>query len=156
MQGIYPWGPGVKTRCMVMLVMHTALHCCILLGTKLLLLLLLKHRIGPNICQWNFTRNSNILIHENAFENVVWKIAAFCLGINVLRSLIVAKEESPFSMGLFNLMQVHYFYLWISLMEVEIWINRVHDPSQKCVINIKDLYDTCPYLFTEINFSAKT
>ena len=26
--------------------------------------------------QWNFNRNSNIFIQENAFENVVWKMAA--------------------------------------------------------------------------------
>ena len=26
--------------------------------------------------QWNFNRNSNIFIEENAFENVVWKMAA--------------------------------------------------------------------------------
>ena len=29
-------------------------------------------------------RNSFIFIPENAFENVVWKMAAICLGLNVL------------------------------------------------------------------------
>ena len=28
---------------------------------------------------------TNIFIQENAFENVVWKMAAICLGLNVLR-----------------------------------------------------------------------
>ena len=29
-----------------------------------------------NKLQWNFNRNSNIFIHENAFENVVWEMTA--------------------------------------------------------------------------------
>ena len=38
-----------------------------------------------NKLQWNFNRNSNIFIQENAFENVVCEIASICLGLNVLR-----------------------------------------------------------------------
>ena len=37
-----------------------------------------------NKLQWNFNWNSNIFIQENAFENVIWKMAAICLGLNVL------------------------------------------------------------------------
>ena len=29
-------------------------------------------------------RNLHIFIQENAFENVVWKMAAICLGLSVL------------------------------------------------------------------------
>ena len=34
--------------------------------------------------QWNFNRNSNIFIQENALENVVCQMASICLGLNVL------------------------------------------------------------------------
>ena len=37
--------------------------------------------------QWNLKRNSYIFTEENAFENVVWKMAAICLGLNVSMSL---------------------------------------------------------------------
>ena len=37
-----------------------------------------------NKLQWNFNRNSNIFIHENAFENVVCEMASICLGLNEL------------------------------------------------------------------------
>ena len=33
---------------------------------------------------WNFNRNSNIFIQENAFKNVVCEIVAICLGLNML------------------------------------------------------------------------
>ena len=38
-----------------------------------------------NKLQWDFNRNSNIFIQENAFENVVCEMASICLGLNVLR-----------------------------------------------------------------------
>ena len=37
-----------------------------------------------NKFQWNLNRNSSIFIQQNGFENVVWKMAAICLGLNVL------------------------------------------------------------------------
>ena len=37
-----------------------------------------------NKVQWNLNRNWNIFIQENAFENVVWKMSAIFLGLNVL------------------------------------------------------------------------
>ena len=37
-----------------------------------------------NKLQWNFNRNSNIFIQENAFENVVCEMASICLRLNVL------------------------------------------------------------------------
>ena len=38
-----------------------------------------------NKLQWNFNQNSYILIHKNAFENVVGEMTAICLGFNVLK-----------------------------------------------------------------------
>ena len=38
-----------------------------------------------NKLHWNLNRNQYIFIQENAFENVVWKVLAICLGLNVLR-----------------------------------------------------------------------
>ena len=38
-----------------------------------------------NKLQWNFNRNWNIFIQENALENVVCRWQAFCLGHNVLK-----------------------------------------------------------------------
>ena len=46
---------------------------CRLVGTKSLL--------EPMLGQWNVNRN---LIQENPFENVVWKMAAIFLGLNML------------------------------------------------------------------------
>ena len=40
-----------------------------------------------NKLQWNFNQNSCISIQENAFENVVCKMVAICLCLNVLRAL---------------------------------------------------------------------
>ena len=37
-----------------------------------------------NIFQWNFNQSSYIFVHENAFEKVYRKMAAICLGLNVL------------------------------------------------------------------------
>ena len=37
-----------------------------------------------NKTQWNLNRNLYIFIQENAFENIVWKMAAFCVGLNLL------------------------------------------------------------------------
>ena len=39
-----------------------------------------------NKLQWNLKRNSYIFIEENALENVVWKMASICLGLNVLKA----------------------------------------------------------------------
>ena len=38
-----------------------------------------------NKLQWNFKRNSYILIQDNGFENVVCEITTICLGLNVIR-----------------------------------------------------------------------
>ena len=43
-----------------------------------------------NKLQWNFNRNSNIFIQENALENVVCKMASICLGLNVSNILALA------------------------------------------------------------------
>ena len=37
-----------------------------------------------NKLQWNFNRNSNIFIQENALENVVCEMVSICLGLSVL------------------------------------------------------------------------
>ena len=36
-----------------------------------------------NKLQWNFNRNSNIFIQENAFESVACKMVAILPGLNV-------------------------------------------------------------------------
>ena len=39
--------------------------------------ILLIGPLGTNFSEiWNFNRNSNIFVQENAFENAVWKMAA--------------------------------------------------------------------------------
>ena len=40
-----------------------------------------------NKLQWNFNRNSDIFIEENALANVVCEMASICLGLNVLRGV---------------------------------------------------------------------
>ena len=56
-----------------------------------------------NKLQWNFNRNSNILIRKNTFENVVWKWWPFCLDLNVLTSVtivvIIYGTVSPISLN---------------------------------------------------------
>ena len=37
-----------------------------------------------NKLQWNSNQNTKLFIHENAFENIVCEMAAFCLGLDVL------------------------------------------------------------------------
>ena len=41
-----------------------------------------------NTFQWKFNQNTTIFIEENAFENVVWKMAAIFLGLIVLKIAI--------------------------------------------------------------------
>ena len=41
-----------------------------------------------NKLQSNFNQNSNIFIEQNAFENVVWKMMAIFLGLNVLKRFL--------------------------------------------------------------------
>ena len=58
--------------------------------------ILLKGPLGKKL-QWNFNRNSNIFIHENALENVVCeKRRPFCLGLGVLTSTHPKKSHLPY------------------------------------------------------------
>ena len=41
---------------------------------------------------WNFDQNSYISIEENAFQNVVWKMTAIFLGLNVLTHSIQGRD----------------------------------------------------------------
>ena len=52
---------------------HYLNHCCNIVNWTL-----------GNKLQWNFNRNSNIFIQENAIENGVCEMASICLGLNVL------------------------------------------------------------------------
>ena len=54
-----------------------------------------------NKLQWNFNRNSNIFIQENAFENVVCEMASICLGLNVLNVCFIVVLSD-------QLMDFHY------------------------------------------------
>ena len=47
-----------------------------------------------NKLRWNLHWNQYIFIQENAFENVIWKMAAICLGLNVLRACYLAPLHS--------------------------------------------------------------
>ena len=52
---------------------------CRLVGAKPLSEPMMEYTVNwtpTNILQWNLNRNSYIFIHENAFEHVVWKMAA--------------------------------------------------------------------------------
>ena len=40
---------------------------------------------------WNFNRNSNIFIHENALEDIVGKMASICLGLNMLMNIDIKR-----------------------------------------------------------------
>ena len=44
--------------------------------------------------QWNFNRNSNIFIEENPFQNVVWKMTAWCCWWN--KSIWLCTSNSVF------------------------------------------------------------
>ena len=50
---------------------------CRVVGTKPLSELTLEYCFR-NKLQWNFNRNSNLLIQENSFESVVCEMAAIC------------------------------------------------------------------------------
>ena len=51
---------------------------CRLVGAKPLSepMLIYCHLVPKELIQWNFNRKSNIFIQENAFESVVWNLAA--------------------------------------------------------------------------------
>ena len=51
--------------------------------------------IGPpkNKLQWNFNQYSYIFSQENAFENVVWKMAAIFLGLYMLNDRLTRVLE---------------------------------------------------------------
>ena len=48
--------------------------------------------ILENKLQWNFNRNSNIFIQENAFENVVCEMASIFLGLNELIEVMQSRN----------------------------------------------------------------
>ena len=52
-----------------------------------------------NKLQWNFDRNSNIFIEENAFENVVCEMASTCFGLNVLKFVIFVIIPVPYTVS---------------------------------------------------------
>ena len=61
---------------------------CNLFGAKLLPEPMLYYcQLDPEELQSNCGWNPNILIQENAIEKAVWKMSAFCLGLNVLTSM---------------------------------------------------------------------
>ena len=62
---------------------------CRLLDTKSLpnQCWLIFNRTLRNKFQWNFNKNSNFLIEENTFENVVCKSQPFCSDLNVLHHI---------------------------------------------------------------------
>ena len=55
--------------------------------------ILLIRTLGTNFSEI-LNRNSSIFIQDNAFENVVWKMAAICLGLNVLTAYMPQKERA--------------------------------------------------------------
>ena len=68
-----------------------------------------------NKFQWNFNQNSYIFIEENAFENIVCKMAAILsLGLNVL-TFEVFQDLVMFQ-------NVHWMHIWIFLMAEENFI----------------------------------
>ena len=82
-----------------------------------------------NKLQWNLNQNSYIFIQENAFENVVWKMAA------ILSRLQCVKHEWHAESGLVttlrgpiqyrNVLQVLEFPLWKCVCGM-IWIMGIH------------------------------
>ena len=42
--------------------------------------------------QWNFNRYLYIFFQENLFHNIVWKMVAICLGLNVLMSCTIGDD----------------------------------------------------------------
>ena len=63
--------------------------------------------------QWNFNRNSNIFIQENAFENIVCEMASICLGLNVLTEMIFMTKQHFMTCG------YHYTSTFDSLRALE-------------------------------------
>ena len=70
---------------------------CCLVGAKPLSEPSIVNSNLRNKLQWNFKQNSYIFIQENAFENVVWKMAAIFFSLNVLKYDMAdwVKWESP-------------------------------------------------------------
>ena len=70
-----------------------------------------------NMFQWHLNRNAYIFIQENAFQNVVCKMAAVCLGLNVL-----IQSQRASSVGLkpknypATLWSSEYVFCWVFLL----------------------------------------
>ena len=85
-----------------------------------------------NKLQWNFNRNSNIFIQENAFKNVVCELASICLGLNVLTSVRSNLCEKPLdisdgSSSLMVLVILLKSYWGITVLEKWITLMLVED-----------------------------
>ena len=52
--------------------------------------------IGPlgTKLQWNFNQNTKLFIHENAFQNIVYKMAAICPGRDELTNFFLDQDGS--------------------------------------------------------------
>ena len=60
-----------------------------------------------NKLQWNLNRNSNIFIQENAFKNVVWKMAAILFRFHCVNSCLMATIIHKSSLPLCVCIAIH-------------------------------------------------
>ena len=78
-----------------------------------------------NKLQWNLNRNEYIFIQENAFENVVWKMAAICLGLNVLKlyalPIKTSKTQPSFHFSRNKTMKISYSKSDCSILFNSLW-----------------------------------
>ena len=87
---------------------------CRLFGTKPISEPIMTYcQLDPRkIVEWNIIWNSKVFIQENAFENVVWKMAAILslprwVNLSSLKAGLQENEARSFSGGL---QQLHFYF----------------------------------------------
>ena len=75
--------------------------------------------------QWHFNRNSYISIQENAFETVVWKMSAICLGLNDLTCWCLMMLTGISEQGNVTKYQIFalavYYNVWLIVLYSKKW-----------------------------------
>ena len=83
-----------------------------------------------NKLQWNFNRNLNIFIQENAFENVVCEMASILSRLQCVKLARMNSERN--------------FELWLSAFLTSQWLHHAHCIYHCRLLFLKSWYQTIP------------
>ena len=104
-----------------------------------------------NKLQWNLKRNSYIFIQDNAFENVVWKMAAILPRPQWVKDIKVVRPWNCFIfiLGMSILLRRHFIYTRPSgyaTIFVAYLLHIGHDSCLQCMLGMRHLHPLPFYL----------